>query len=239
MNQNEKARALLAEMQAQPPAEAPGWYCAHCQRGVDSSEVTYSEQHQTCGRYIANDDPPPAEAQAQGGGEPVATVRVTHGGFGMELSTHVAYALPEGTHEVFAAAPPSAPVGFDSWWHQQMPNLASGDEPDDRAIAAAAWAAALAQQPAADKFAATFRCENNGIVGYTNAPIHGVNMHDDGVVEIMIDYWPDHLSAADGYTTGHCERHKQPGGCDLHNLHCNWPECDRRPAAQPGGSDNE
>ncbi|HRP74548.1 MAG TPA: Lar family restriction alleviation protein [Rhodocyclaceae bacterium] len=47
------------------------------------------------------------------------------------------------------AAPPSAPVGFDSWWHQQMPNLASGDEPDDRAIAAAAWAAALAQQPAA------------------------------------------------------------------------------------------
>jgi len=45
------------------PAEAqPGWYCVHCQRGVDAREVTYSEQHEVCGRYIANDDPPPPSA---------------------------------------------------------------------------------------------------------------------------------------------------------------------------------
>ena len=34
--------------------------------------------------------------------EPVATVRVVHGGYGMVLSTFVAYALQEGTHELFA-----------------------------------------------------------------------------------------------------------------------------------------
>jgi len=49
------------------PAEAqPGWYCAHCQRGVDAREVTYSEQHEVCGRYIANDDPPPPSAPEGG-----------------------------------------------------------------------------------------------------------------------------------------------------------------------------
>ena len=36
-----------------------GWYCAHCQRGVDPSEVTYHEQHEACGRVITNDVPPP------------------------------------------------------------------------------------------------------------------------------------------------------------------------------------
>jgi hypothetical protein len=29
-------------------------------------------------------------------------------------------------------------------------------------------------------------------------------------------------------TRGHCENHKQPGGCPLHNLHCGWPKCDER-----------
>ena len=32
-------------------------------------------------------------------------------------------------------------MAFDEWWHQQMPNLVSGEEADDRAIAEAAWAA--------------------------------------------------------------------------------------------------
>lgn len=31
------------------------------------------------------------------------------------------------------------------------------------------------------------------------------------------------------YTTGHCEYNKRPGGCPHHNLHCGWPNCDRRP----------
>lgn len=36
-----------------------------------------------------------------------------------------------------------------------------------------------------------------------------------------------------GYTTGHCENHKRPGGCQLHNLQCGYPNCDRRPIANP------
>lgn len=35
---------------------------------------------------------------------------------------------------------------------------------------------------------------------------------------------------APAYTTGHCENNKRPGGCQLHNLLCGWPNCDRRPA---------
>ena len=162
---------------------------------------------------------------------------------------------PADTYEALATAPPSAPVGVEGI-AGRLRNLAAimrgdgGTERIDgkaweRVEELAAFLGALAQQPAADKFAATFRCESNGIVGYTNAPIHGVNMHDDGVVEVVIDYWPEQLFAADGYTTGHCERHKQPGGCDLHNLHCGWPACDRRPAAlnaragSPNSTDKE
>ena len=39
----------------------PGWYCANCQRGVDAREVTFSEQHEVCGRFIADDEPPSSE----------------------------------------------------------------------------------------------------------------------------------------------------------------------------------
>ena len=35
------------------------------------------------------------------------------------------------------------------------------------------------------------------------------------------------------YTTGHCENHKQKGGCQLHNLQCGWPDCDRKPITTP------
>jgi len=40
--------------------DSNGWYCAHCQRGVDPIEVTFHEQHEECGRVIT-DDKPPAE----------------------------------------------------------------------------------------------------------------------------------------------------------------------------------
>ena len=53
------------------------------------------------------------------------------------------------------------------------------------------------KQPAADKIAAAFRYESNGIVGYVDAPIHSINVHDDGVVEVVIDYWPEQLSDGD------------------------------------------
>lgn len=35
------------------------------------------------------------------------------------------------------------------------------------------------------------------------------------------------------WTTGHCSRKKAPGGCQLHNLQCGYPECDRKPAMTP------
>lgn len=44
--------------------------------------------------------------------EPVATLRITHGGYGAVLSTHVAYALPEGTHDVYARPQTAIPDGW-------------------------------------------------------------------------------------------------------------------------------
>jgi len=32
------------------------------------------------------------------------------------------------------------------------------------------------------------------------------------------------------FTTGHCKEEAKVGGCQLHNLHCGYPECDRKPA---------
>ena len=59
-------RSYEAMLQSAPQQPADplngGWYCAHCQRGVDSSEVTYHEQHEACGRVITNDVlPQPAD----------------------------------------------------------------------------------------------------------------------------------------------------------------------------------
>lgn len=68
--QIEMARALLREFgltaSTSPKAEPVpyvGWYCAQCQRGVDSSEVTYHEQHTVCGRVITDDVPPATQAE--------------------------------------------------------------------------------------------------------------------------------------------------------------------------------
>lgn len=38
-------------------------------------------------------------------------------------------------------------------------------------------------------------------------------------------------AAAPAFTTGHCKNKAQPGGCQLHNLQCGYPECDREAAA--------
>lgn len=53
-------RAALAEPE-RPVAEYRGWYCAHCECGVDSSDVTFHEQHTVCGRVITDDRPPPVQ----------------------------------------------------------------------------------------------------------------------------------------------------------------------------------
>ena len=36
---------------------------------------------------------------------------------------------------------------------------------------------------------------------------------------------------APAYTEGRCAEKAKKGGCQLHNLHCGYPACDRRPAA--------
>jgi len=53
--------ALRNEL-AKPAAQ--GWYCAHCERGVDPSEVTFDQAHEACGRIITNDEPPAAKPAA-------------------------------------------------------------------------------------------------------------------------------------------------------------------------------
>lgn len=35
------------------------------------------------------------------------------------------------------------------------------------------------------------------------------------------------------WSYGHCARKKAPGGCQLHNLQCGYPDCDRKRAAAP------
>ena len=52
----DELRDALVQPEQKP--EYKGWYCAHCQRGVDASEVTYHEQHIVCGRVITDDSPP-------------------------------------------------------------------------------------------------------------------------------------------------------------------------------------
>ena len=36
-----------------------------------------------------------------------------------------------------------------------------------------------------------------------------------------------------GYTEGHCAEKAKKGGCQLHNLHCGYPACDRKPTSPP------
>lgn len=50
--------------QPQADDDYKGWYCAHCQCGVDGSEVTFHGQHTVCGRVIT-DDRPPQQPQAK------------------------------------------------------------------------------------------------------------------------------------------------------------------------------
>lgn len=36
------------------------------------------------------------------------------------------------------------------------------------------------------------------------------------------------------FTTGHCKEKQKPGGCQLHNLQCGYPKCDRGPTIDLG-----
>lgn len=44
--------------------------------------------------------------------------------------------------------------------------------------------------PSVDDFIITFRCEDKKLIGTTTAKIHKVSRHDDGVIEVIIDHWP-------------------------------------------------
>ena len=36
------------------------------------------------------------------------------------------------------------------------------------------------------------------------------------------------VSQAESFTTGHCTHKNSPKGCQLHNLQCGYPACDRK-----------
>ena len=91
-------KAIEARMTGAQPApndEYIGWYCAHCERGVDASEVTYNEQHTVCGRVITDDKPPKPAPKA------VAYLDLGVGGYmdiGTDLTDEQLASLPKGRH---------------------------------------------------------------------------------------------------------------------------------------------
>ena len=81
---------LAPSAQPAPDDGYVGWYCAHCQRGVDASEVTYHEQHEACGRVITDDrTPKPAPSIPEGWLRAIdEALVVTHIGVANESDTY-------------------------------------------------------------------------------------------------------------------------------------------------------
>lgn len=81
-----------------------------------------------------------------------------------------------------------------------MDRLVDRHESDEAAVIARRVLATTGESAPGVPFEviATFRCEENGIVGTTRAKVHGVTRHDDGVVEVLIDHWPDQPTPAAG-----------------------------------------
>lgn len=46
--------------------------------------------------------------------------------------------------------------------------------------------------------------------------------------ELMAAALKDAAQPEQQFTEGHCANKAQPGGCQLHNLQCGYPDCDRR-----------
>ena len=76
-------------------------------------------------------------------------------------------------------------------------------------------------QPTPDKFVASFRFESDGIIGSKDAPIHSVVVQDDGVIEVVIDYWPPKQPAPHPAIT-HCD-----------NCGCDWLDNGLNPVGCP------
>ena len=109
----ESMRQAFEQPAQQQEPEYKGWYCAHCQRGVDSSEVTNHEQHTVCGRVITDDVPPKAQRQ-----EPVAW-RWENGGEDKWLNKYIYLDnggpdCPEDCEPLYTSPPASKPwVGLE------------------------------------------------------------------------------------------------------------------------------
>ena len=62
------------------------------------------------------------------------------------------------------------------------------------------------------------------------------HMTDGETVELMPAFAALRAALAEpvqepvAYTTGHCKEKAKPKGCQLHNLQCGYPKCDRKPA---------
>lgn len=118
-----EARVTGAQAQNAPSDEYVGWYCAHCERGVDASEVTYHEHHQACGRVITDDRPP----------SPVPSVPKLHVGN-----------LPTVNQDAYPA--------LGAWWVQlwdgdSVAARVYGASPEEARSRAAMLAAALGAKP--------------------------------------------------------------------------------------------
>ena len=88
----------------------------------------------------------------------------------------------------------------------------------------------------------------DGLRGAVNALLHQIDIGDfvdsnghsakmlKPVHDLMRLMSESAAPAVPAYTEGHCEEKAKKGGCQLHNLHCGYPACDRRPAALLCGS---
>lgn len=121
----------VSTVPAPPPEPKPvwwGWYCPHCQRGVDGSEVTFHEQHLACGTYIGDAEPPPpepAKAEVVGGIDPQRACRAAEAAntrFGQWMPQRwlnlfiSAYGATPSTAPAAAKVPPSALNEPYAWW---------------------------------------------------------------------------------------------------------------------------
>ncbi len=62
----------------------------------------------------------------------------------------------------------------------------------------------------------------------SSGPMTYVDLFVPGMLSEGTLVYADESELVD-YTTGHCKELNKPGGCQLHNLRCNFPYCDRKP----------
>lgn len=72
----------------------------------------------------------------------------------------------------------------------------------------------------------TMVSENPDMVGQQGVDTIADGKTPDGVPYTWVKRRPPDSPK---FTTGHCANHAQPGGCQLHNLQCGYPACDRKP----------